>query len=248
MPQNRIHPHWENRVGDLVENGPKLSNQKMADLFVEEKKGLALADFPTITGYSPVTDAPSEAWVRKQVAKHPADEAGRSRYRYVQWPESFVDGWLPWEASGIILELLRHYRSQNYPTNRPTVKMALWFWRVTLAEPQIEEELRRRLAARCVVIDGRTDTAAVDMRRDVERLLIEQKWVAGSTQTPPNRDDFVEAVKELVGPATYEAQLTAVMENERSRAPRVVVRGRRRQDTVGSAPVAAASDGQEGEA
>jgi hypothetical protein len=60
-------------------------------------------------------------------------EVVRRHNALVRWPETWLAGTLPWESSQAILELLR-YRDQRQ-VERPTVRVALWFWRVSLAAP-----------------------------------------------------------------------------------------------------------------
>ncbi|MBF8267734.1 MAG: hypothetical protein HW388_1242 [Dehalococcoidia bacterium] len=76
---------------------------------------------------------PSEPTIRRKLRTEwdPLDKERKTQYLYFYWPESMMNGSLPWEASAAGLELLRHY-----PIERPYVRQVKWFWRVTQAMPK----------------------------------------------------------------------------------------------------------------
>lgn len=66
--------------------------------------------------------------------------------QYVRWPESFSAGILPWEAAASIFELLQHR------TRPVTTGEAQWYWRVTLARPDVsvpDRAIVARVSAAC---------------------------------------------------------------------------------------------------
>ncbi len=87
------------------------------------------------------TDAPSERWVGEFLRrKLPQD---LTEYRLLYWPESMERRDLPWEASAAALELLVSRRGSG----RPSIRLAKWLWRVTLAAPGCSLEERYNCAA-----------------------------------------------------------------------------------------------------
>ncbi len=79
--------------------------------------------------------------IRKEFLALPLEvQAG---YKLVRWPDSFGSPDLPWEAASDVLELIRSYPDGDY---RCTVRLAWWFWRVTLAAPALDFVMRRTMA------------------------------------------------------------------------------------------------------
>lgn len=121
-------------------------------------------------------------------------------YRYVYWPESFQAGDLPWEAAAVVLELMedhrqRHQRAPDIWTERPTVRLARWFWRVTQAAPDAPKGWRSEFAgalARAEALGTLGRTA-----RNVEKLLLE--WHPWRSEADLRR--YVEAL--VIGEAPW---------------------------------------------
>lgn len=135
MPKPPIAPHWVERVRVLAETEPHLSGKQIEDRLKAEAGDRK--------------DYPAERKIRDikrlHVAAQPED---RQLYAYVRWPQSFEHGALPWEASAVVLDLLR-----NYPeAKRPTHRLAHWFWRITQAAPDCPFAWRYYLA-RTMVAD-----------------------------------------------------------------------------------------------
>ena len=74
---------------------------------------------------------PSERTVGRWLNEFGADE--RAEYRAFVWPDSMLDGLLPWEAGECGLELL--LMCIKHKEERPSVRVVKWFHRVTLALP-----------------------------------------------------------------------------------------------------------------
>lgn len=87
---------------------------------------------------SGVVDYPSERTVRRLYEQHrQLPERVRREDAAFRWPAAMESGALPWEASRAALELLR-YRDEAR-LGRPTVRHAKWYWRLTLADPDIRK-------------------------------------------------------------------------------------------------------------
>lgn len=79
------------------------------------------------------------------------DPDSKTGFQWVRWPKSFELGALPWEASAAVRELfLLTNGDEGVPFDqelkRPTVRLARWFWRVTMARPDMSIEARLNLA------------------------------------------------------------------------------------------------------
>lgn len=118
--------------------------------------------------------APAEKTVRKYVNEYDAlSDSDRSQYQRVSYPESFGDGCpLPWDAAPAVIELL----SQR--TERPTIPVARWFWRVTQALPDADVALRCELVFRFVLLDMGMVCDAHALTRDIERCIVERSATA----------------------------------------------------------------------
>lgn len=78
------------------------------------------------------SDAPSERTVRRWIAEwHELGADRRLQYQLVYWPETFERNALPWEAVADTFVLWR------VMGQRPTVRLAKWWWRVGLSLPGI---------------------------------------------------------------------------------------------------------------
>ncbi len=167
MPMPRIDIYWRNRVRELAEQNPRLSSRRIAARLEEEAAALER------------TDSPSEKSVRTIMAEHrKASPEERRSFSGVHWPESFGTPELPWEAAPAVLDLVRLTEG-----TRPTVRVARWFWRLTLAgladnSPE-ERAMWALLAAECEFSDG-TD----GVWRSIEQRLLQ-----------PESDSIEEALK-----------------------------------------------------
>ena len=97
-----------------------------------------------------------------------------------------LDRDLPWEASQPCLELLRSYRDNE--VGMPTIRLARWFWRITLAAPDWELSQRIRAAqmlSQWEMDAGRSETPL----RSIEGYLTYRPW-----QSIQNRDAYEKAV------------------------------------------------------
>jgi len=84
-----------------------------------------------------LNDTPTESTVRRRVKEFAELSPQQKRqYALFRWPDSIENGDLPWEASGLLLDLLGHLDADG--VDRPTVREAVWFWRVCLATPNLD--------------------------------------------------------------------------------------------------------------
>lgn len=83
-------------------------------------------------------------------------------YAEFAWPESMEAGALPWEASRAAMDLLVFLGAEFTPTNRDV----LWFWRLTLAAPDMP--IKERAAMAETLTYHRDDLTAV---ADIEFAL-----------------------------------------------------------------------------
>src|SRR5262245_4722919 len=93
-------------------------------------------------------------------------------------------GALPWEASRAALDLLRRYREIKLPD--PLIQECLWYWRVTLAAPDMEPDDRLILTAQLFADEasGRLspdslDHIATQLAYQEVRKGGPMKWAAG---------------------------------------------------------------------
>ena len=128
----KTDPAWEERVLSLKENNKSWGAGRIATALGQEaaQKGFE-------------TPPPSEATVRRILHRRwdNMSEEEQKQYRYLYWPESMERGDLPWEASASALEILglRIFA-------RPTIRQTRWFWRISMAAPDLAGEERLDLA------------------------------------------------------------------------------------------------------
>jgi hypothetical protein len=156
MPRPRVDKRYVEQVGALAEEGkrpPEIARLIRADAQLARRN-----------------DAPSERSVRRlydaHVGKSPEE---RRESAFFRWPKSMLNGFVPWEASRVALDLLRLYDTQANASDawlisngvlpvrrdrspatiwaRPTNRTVRWVWRVTLAAPSLSLDQALRLAA-----------------------------------------------------------------------------------------------------
>ena len=148
MPRRTVNPFWIERIHVITENEPKLGpgpvRRRLESVGAEARR----------------TDWPAERTIGRIQAEYramPTDE--RRQNAQFRWPASMEHGDLPWEASAIAMEALRHADQLMHErrvlrtsyVGRPLLSQIKWFWRVTLARPDAEVSKRwnwaRALAA-----------------------------------------------------------------------------------------------------
>jgi hypothetical protein len=98
-----------------------------------------------------VGDPPSERWVSQWLRNDwpKVRDNERRQYGLVRWPGSFESGALPWEMSPQCLELLllrQRLAEHKLGEWRPTVRLARWFYRISMAAPRLDARHRHVLA------------------------------------------------------------------------------------------------------
>ena len=121
----KTHDWWKHRIIEIKGINPDWGEIKLSN---ELEKIYKSGDFPREAGAPPVQRTIGRIIKREW---EPLSEQEKTLYRYFSWPESMERGQLPWEASSYALELVSHWRYSP----APTVRMALWYWRVSLAAP-----------------------------------------------------------------------------------------------------------------
>lgn len=150
-----IDPAWKQYAFSQFENEPRLSIAKLYVKVTEKAERDGRQDYPS--------ERTLTRW-RKEFAGLP--EEARTAYRLVFYPETFLQGLLPWESAARIIELL-----QAVP--RPSLQIGRWYWRVTLAAPKLPVETRHVLAANLAHAERWGDAL---VPRAAEALLVYAPW------------------------------------------------------------------------
>jgi hypothetical protein len=121
-------------------------DQVIAELAAEHRRASEVwRKFQELAAENGWTDVPAERTVKRRVAEfHGLPDAQRQLNRLFRWPTSMHDGVVPWEAAEAALDLLR--LRNELSVSRPVNREVLWFWRLTLARPDMNEEDRAHLA------------------------------------------------------------------------------------------------------
>jgi hypothetical protein len=139
MANTRIRDMWEPMVKQAIADmglrtGPVSIRNKLIMLANDMRK----------RGESVPADYPSPRTIQRIKEDLTTDEL--IEYQRFSWPESMVQGGLPWEASSAGLELLA-FLDVIGVRHRPPVRFVRWFWRVTQAAPNARKDLRVSAAA-----------------------------------------------------------------------------------------------------
>lgn len=179
-------PYWIDRIRQLVAENPR----KPSRAIHEELLGL---------GYSPGGTYPPAPRTIDEIKKAfiGLTDEERLPYQKVYWPESFESGALPWEASVDTLELLHAYLHHR---DRPSVRMARWFHRVSRAMPFARAAHRLDVAAALT-----TAEALGGNRYEVARQI--EGWLAYRAWLPAAKAGYERAIEQgLV--ALWEGRIT----------------------------------------
>lgn len=99
----------------------------------------------------------------------------RLPYRYASWPEAMESNALPWESSRALLDLLRFFEESG--RGRPIIQVAEWFWRVSLAAPELDVAKRYDAAKRLLMIRSAI-APPPEAPRGVEWFLVFEPWLS----------------------------------------------------------------------
>lgn len=129
MPRPKIEAFWRERIMAIAANETQLGPGPISRILRQDAATAGRTDVPSERTVSRVL---KEFRVRTKEDQAP--------YREFHWPQSMERGDLPWEASGVGLELLRYLHATNVrgdrgAIGRPLISSVRWLWYVTLARP-----------------------------------------------------------------------------------------------------------------
>jgi hypothetical protein len=151
MVRERLGQYWIDHMYSIFENEPELTDKEVAERLKNMEEELGKDDYPaprTVNKYRRMYEPKS---LREKAA-----------YKLFAWPEEMGSDLLPWEASQAALELLGILFSPEYttypeymrrylrkvgefdfpPYGRPTILLVHWFWRVTMAAPDMPARIQ----------------------------------------------------------------------------------------------------------
>ena len=173
MPRPLTHPDWQHRVCELAEQhvNPAEIARRLKSEAVNSGRD----------------DCPKERTVRRIYKVHMAKGQGdRRQYAGFRWPESMQDAGIPWEASKAILNLLQRHRANFGFGSRPPIGFAKWFWRVTVAAPELDLDRQARIAAFLFGHEQNPDSIPEPKVRSLETYLLEEAWQNWPDYLPPD--------------------------------------------------------------
>lgn len=182
MPRPKTDEQVRRVIYRAVENNPSLTAKSIRKVLVAGHKELAI----------PELAIPSErtiSRIKNEFLERSSED--RIGFRYASWPESMLDGALPWEAGSALLELRHCYRGH---ASRPTVSVAQWFWRITSAAPDAPLEFRVSLAQYCADLKP-----GADEFQAVEAYLEFTPW-----QSKESKEKYEQELKKGVIPSLPE--------------------------------------------
>lgn len=175
MPRPRISQFWIDHIRVHVANHPEWSGAAIRKELQKVKDA---------------RDVPSDRAIRRAKEEFlELNTQDRAKYLEFKWPESMEQGALPWEAARASLNLCRRYRDAG--AHPPLIQECVWFWRVTLAAPDLAEWEQIRLAAYLIA-------NSVDRESDRGQHALRTIETALTYQSKP-----MEAIKFPSGPSAY---------------------------------------------
>ena len=143
MPQRPIPDYWKERVFSevalLEQEGQRVSDKAIERRLKNHANDLWNGSGPEDRELArTVPSARSIGRIRKNEWEPKADSE-KAQYRYFYWPESMERGDLPWELSEAALALLGYVLHSKIRGifGRPSVRLVRWFWRVSVAAPDL---------------------------------------------------------------------------------------------------------------
>lgn len=152
MP-TRANAYWVDQVTRLKVDNENLGAPTLATRLglIAEANARAQALGESALLVQARTDAPKEGWVSKWLREEwpKISREDRQKYALVYWPDTFESGALPYCAAAHTLELMRgRHRVAHLSAGewRPRVRLARWFYKVSLASTGLDFEDRHALA------------------------------------------------------------------------------------------------------
>ena len=157
MPRPKTDQRWRDAIRNFTANEPALSSSAIHT---------RLAEMAAKQGRD---DCPSERTIRRILNEFPGlPQEQQIEYSHLAWPRVAEQGAMPWEASRAVLALLGFCRVR-FADYRPTVHLGKWFWRTTLAAPDLDADRRFGIAL---------DLATLDAGQPADT------WTGGLVETP----------------------------------------------------------------
>ena len=157
MPRPKTDQKWRDAIRILAANEPALSSRAIQTRL----EGMAAKQGRV--------DWPSGRTIRRILKDFQGlPQEQRTEYRHLAWPRVAEQGAMPWEASRAVLELLGFCRVK-FAGYKPTVHLGEWFWRTTLAAPDLDTARRLGIAL---------DLATLDAGQPADT------WTGGLVETP----------------------------------------------------------------
>jgi hypothetical protein len=137
----------------------------------------------------PDGDPPAESTVRRRrnaYLARPAEQ--RVPFKPLRWPETFIEGHLPWEASAPLLRVMRDHLAAT-GKSAITVRWASWYWRLYQAAPAAPSEPIRKLA-------GAIAAQEIFGEMDEQKLRAVEAVLAFEAYTPEGFEVWWKAVEQ----------------------------------------------------
>jgi len=181
MPRKPVlQDFWSPYVYELLANEPELNNRDIADRLSQK-----MTHDPERFIAAP--EVPSERTIARIRQNAPLEEV--REYRYFRWPESMGTPDLPWGAAPVCLWLLREFQAlaaavPGHVSERPTNRLAKWFWRVWQAAPTSDftsmPDANFKWRWDLAVTLASTEIVTVDLehrtQRGIEGVLVYAPW------------------------------------------------------------------------
>jgi hypothetical protein len=167
-------PEIKREIWRLTENNPKMS---AGQILIRLRSG-------------PLSDRlPTERTIARIKAKFLSRQPeARKPYRLASWPESMLDGSLPWESARAMWDLIAYCRRKHL--EEPSIREAQWFWRVTLAAPDLGIAKRNELAVWCADAEEWPEERMHPSKfRDLESYLALSPWRSRKSRSKQEKAD-----------------------------------------------------------
>jgi hypothetical protein len=188
MPNPSTDPIWRERVYSIAAGPPEMRSARQVYGALEKKaRELGWTGYPS----QRVVDGFWSDW--KKLA-----EREQLAYRQFSWPASMVLEAVPWEATETVMELLREYADPNGLglSGRPSNLKVLWYWRISLAAPDLDASIRNKLATALqlqeTVSEMRQDSPAFPWYPRLDLFLAMKPW-----QAEEQRQAYREAIQSI---------------------------------------------------
>jgi hypothetical protein len=163
MPRQPTDARYAERVAVLAEMGMRPA--KITDRIKTEATAEGRNDYP------------AKRTVERIYQRHLGRPAAERRaYALFRWPDSMMNGTLPWEASRAALELL--YRRNEKGQGRPTIRLVNWYWRLSMVAFSLDADVREYLAGQLAAWEIDRSGTGFTPRNDVDIDVIEAiEWL-----------------------------------------------------------------------